>query len=172
MMKTYGIDSVPYLHEKIEEWRDSRTRGISYHHQPSNFLVSGGIDDIWINRNGELEIVDYKATSKTSEINIDADWQASYKRQMEVYQWLFRMNGFKVSKKGYFVYCNGRADKEAFDGKLEFDVKVIPYEGNDSWVDSTLLKIKGCLVGDQIPQMNSDCDFCCFVKAVNEMAKS
>ena len=44
-----------------------------------------------------LIVVDYKATSKNSEVNLDAEWQIGYKRQMEFYQYLLRNNGFKVS---------------------------------------------------------------------------
>ena len=83
-------------------------------------------------------IVDYKATSKAGDVSLDADWQIGYKRQMEIYQWLFRKNNHKVSSTGYFVYCNGDADKEAFDGKLEFDIKILPYVGDDSWIDKMI----------------------------------
>src|SRR4030067_355482 len=118
---------------KIEEGRDALRRGITHHHPATNFIVTGAIDDLWVNPKGELHIVDYKSTSKEQEVNIDAEWQISYKRQMEIYQWLFRKNGFKVSSIGYFVYCNGITDRKAFDGKLEFDVRLIPYEGDESW---------------------------------------
>ena len=93
-------------------------KGIQYHHKPTTFIISGGIDDVWINPQGELHIVDYKATSKKGEVSLDADWQISYKWQMEIYQWLFRRNNFKVSLIGYFIYCNGKTDREAFDKKL------------------------------------------------------
>src|SRR5687768_18339188 len=73
---------------------------------------------MWINHQGEYIVVDYKATSKDGEVTLDADWQIGYKRQMEIYQWLFRKSGFRVSNTGYFVYCNGNTDKEAFDGRL------------------------------------------------------
>jgi hypothetical protein len=43
---------------------------------------------------------------------LDAPWQISYKRQVEIYQWLFKKNGFDVEDIAYFVYCNGRADKK------------------------------------------------------------
>ncbi|NQV13509.1 MAG: hypothetical protein HQ530_04395, partial [Parcubacteria group bacterium] len=46
MMKTYKIDAVPYEHEKMDEWRDSLRRGIQYLHEPSNLLVTGGVDDV------------------------------------------------------------------------------------------------------------------------------
>ena len=61
---------------------------------------------------------------------------------MEVYQWLFRKNGFDVSDTGYFVYVNGKLDAEVFDSKLEFDVKLIPYKGDTSWIEPKLKEIK------------------------------
>ena len=76
-------------------------------------------------------VVDYKATSSETAPTLDAEYRMSYKRQMEIYQWLLRQNGFKVSDVGYFVYANGRKDKEAFDAKLEFDVVVLDYKGKD-----------------------------------------
>jgi len=171
MMKTYKIDAVPYEHEKMDEWRDSLRRGIQYLHEPSNLLVTGGVDDVWVNPAGELIIVDYKATSKKGEVSLDADWQIGYKRQMEIYQWLFRQNDFKVSDTGYFVYCNGDTDKEAFDGKLEFDVKVIPYKGDDSWVEQTIVDVHKCLTSDEIPEPGEDCDFCRYRAAADNVDK-
>ena len=166
LMRTYGIDAVPFKHERMEEWRDALRRGITYLHPSTNLLITGGVDDIWINSKDELIIVDYKATAKSGEVGIDADWQIAYKRQMEVYQWLFRRNGFKVSMIGCFVYCNGDTDKEAFDGKLEFDIKVIPYEGDDSWIEGTILDIHACLESDKLPLSGADCDFCKYRSAV------
>ena len=167
-MKQYGVDAVPYAHEKINEWRDALRRGITYFHKDTNFMITGGVDDVWINPKRELIIVDYKATSKTEEVSLDADWQISYKRQMEIYQWLFRKNGFDVSKIGYFVYCNGDSDKEAFDGKLEFDIKVIPYEGDDSWVEEKIFEAHKCLNSEKIPEASIDCDYCNYLEAVGK----
>lgn len=167
LMKQYGVDAVPYEHEQIEEWRDSLRRGIQYLHEPTNLFITGGVDDVWVRSDGELIIVDYKATSKSGEVSLDADWQIGYKRQMEIYQWLFRKNGFTVSDTGYFVYCNGDADKEAFDGRLEFDVKVIPYEGDDTWVDQAIVDAHACLVSDILPPANDECDYCTYIAAVN-----
>jgi hypothetical protein len=78
------------------------------------------------------------------------------------------MNGFQVSPIGYFVYVNGRTDREAFDGKLEFDVKIIPYEGNDSWVEGALQGVKQCLLSDKLPRASENCDFCTYRKAVQD----
>jgi len=160
MMKSYGIDAVPFQHEKIDEWRNN-FKGIQFLHKQSGFLVFGAIDDIWINSKKELHIVDYKATSKDDEVNLDAEWQDGYKRQMEIYRWLFKNNGFKVSDTGYFVYANGKKDREAFDAKLEFDVKIIPYESkNLDWIDKALINMKKCLSDDRIPKEGKRCDYC------------
>ena len=169
LMKTYGINAVPFQHEKMEEWRDALRRGITFLHKPTNILLTGGIDDVWVNPKGELLIVDYKATSKTDEVTLDADWQDSYKRQMEIYQWLFRRNGFKVTRTGYFVYCNGDADKEAFDGKLEFDIKIIPYDGDDSWVEPAILNAHKCLMSAKVPKSEADCDYCLYRRSVDDV---
>jgi hypothetical protein len=162
LMKEYGIDAVPYPHEELEAWRDSLRRGIKYLHKPTNIMFRGGVDDVWVNPKGELIIVDYKATSKNGEVNLDAEWQDGYKRQMEIYQWLFRNNGFKVSPTGYFVYCNGDADKEAFDAKLEFDIKLIPYTGKTDWIEGKITELHRCLTADELPEAGKDCDFCAY----------
>lgn len=168
LMANYGVDAIPLSHEKIDEWRDSLRRGITVHIDNTNVVVTGGVDDVWIDPNGEFIIVDYKATSKEAEVTLDAEWQIGYKRQMEIYQWLFRKNGFSVSNTGYFVYCNGKTDKEAFDAKLEFIIKLLPYEGNTDWVEPAILDAIKCLQTDELPQSGQDCDYCKYRNAVKE----
>jgi len=168
LMETYGIDAVPFEHEKMNEWRDA-FKGVRYYHEPSGFILTGGVDDIWQDPNGKLIVADYKATSKNGEVSLDADWQIGYKRQIEMYQWLLRKNGFDVSRTGYFVYANGKTDLEAFDAKLEFDIKVIPYEGDDSWVEQALLDARDVLGSAKLPQANPGCDFCCYRKATQDV---
>lgn len=166
LMKQYGIDAIPFQHSELEYWRNTLRGGVEHLHKPTNLFVTGAIDDLWVNEKGEIIVVEYKATAKNSEVNLDADWQKGYKRQMEIYQWLLRRNDFKVLPTGYFVYVNGRTDREAFDGRLEFDVKIIPYEGDDNWIEATLKKIKECLMADEAPQSDSECDFCRYREAV------
>lgn len=167
LIEKYGIDAQPVAHEDLDKWRHNFT-GVRYLHKPTNLVIFGAIDDLWINSKGEYIVVDYKSTSKDADITeLDKDWQIGYKRQMEVYQWLLRQNGYKVSDTGYFVYCNGRKDRAAFDGKLEFDVTLIPYEGDDSWVEKTIVKAHKCLNSDQIPAPGEDCDYCRYIAAVN-----
>jgi hypothetical protein len=53
-------------------------------------------------------------------------------------------------------------DKAAFDGKLEFDVKLIPYTGDDSWIEPVLVRIKETLDGDVVPESSPECDYCTY----------
>ena len=168
LMKQNKIDAIPFQHEKLDYWRDSLRGGIEYLHAKTNLLITGGIDDVWVTPKRELIIVDYKSTSKKDEVTIDEDWHDSYKRQMEVYQWLFRRNGFTVYPTGYFLYCNADAGKLEFGSRLEFDITLLPYEGNDSWVEKAVLDIHACLNSDALPEEGDDCDFCHYREAVRE----
>lgn len=168
LMEQYGVGAVPFKHKDLDIWRENFT-GVQTVYEPANFLVTGAVDDVWQNIRGELIVVDYKATSKDGEVNLDAEWQDGYKNQMEIYQWLLRMAGFTVSDTGYFVYANGKKDRKAFDAKLEFDVKLIPYKGSTGWVNGALDKMKECLMDSRIPMAAKDCDYCMYVEAVNEV---
>ena len=168
LMKEAGLDAIPFNHPQMNEWRNALSGGITYAYPGTNLLLTGGVDDVWQNKQKELIIVDYKATSKDGEMGIDADWQIGYRRQMEIYQWLFRKNGFKVNKLGYFVYCNGLTDREAFNNKLDFEISLIPYQGDDSWVDDAIKGLYACLQSDQMPEAGDDCQFCQYREAVGE----
>ena len=161
LFKEFGIDAVPFQHPKIDVWREN-FKGVEVQHAATGFTVSGAVDDLWVNPQGEVTVVDYKATSKDGEVSLDAEWQDSYKRQMEVYQWLVRRNGLTVSDTGYFVYVNGRTDVDTFDGKLEFDIKIIPYTGSDTWVEGALREIKDMLDSEALPQPGAKCDYCAY----------
>ena len=164
LQKEYGIDAIPAKHEELDIWREN-FKGVQFHHKKTNFILSGAIDDLWQNSKGEYIVVDYKSTAKEEAVKVlDKEWQKGYKRQMEIYQWLLRKKGYKVSNTGYFVYCTGKLDRKAFDKKLEFEVNLIEYKGNDKWVEDTVLEMKKCLNG-KIPDSNPDCDFCNYRKA-------
>ncbi len=177
LIEKYGVDAQPIPHKDLDKWRHNFT-GIQFLHKPTNLLIFGAIDDLWAKpplnlplrkgeKSPELFVVDYKATAKAEEITkLDKDWHEGYKRQMEVYQWLLRQNGYKVSDTGYFVYCNGKTDKKAFDAKLEFDITLIPYKGNDNWVEKTIFDIHKCLNSSKIPKANPECDYCNYRKAI------
>ena len=167
LMQKYGVDAVPFQHKDMDLWRHNFT-GVQYFNESLGIQMMGAIDDVWQDPKGNLIVVDYKATSKDGKMESldDTKWQRQYRRQLEVYQWLFRHNGFTVSDTGYFVYVNALKDKKAFDGKLEFDVTLIAHKGDDSWIDGELAKIKSCLDDSRIPSYTDGCDFCAYIQAM------
>ena len=162
-----GLDAKPFDHPQIEDWR-TRNKGIGFLDEDTNLYFYGLVDDVWINtKTDQLILVDYKATSKKGEVSLDAPWQISYKRQLEIYQWLFRKNGFDVQNIGYFVYCNGVKENVMFNNELKFNVKLLPYKGDDSWIDKTVKEIYKVLNSDDIPEPNPNCEYCRYVKKAN-----
>ena len=69
-----------------------------------------------------------------------------------------------IRDSGYFVYCNGISEKDEFNNILEFKTKLIPYKGNDSWVEPTLRDLKETLLRDKVPESDNKCSYCSYVK--------
>ena len=161
----YNIDAIPAEHKDLEKWRFN-FEGIQYHHEPTNFIVFGAIDDLWINSKDEYIVVDYKSTSTNERITeLNKDWHESYKRQIEIYQWLLVKNGYNVSEVSYFIYCNGIKDREEFGKKLDFDVTLISYKGDIGWVEDVIISAFECLQSVVVPEYNPACDYCSYIQS-------
>lgn len=172
LMKKYKIDAVPFKHKDLDDWRNN-FKGVRILHKPTNLLIFGAVDDVWVKKSGEIIVVDYKATAKAEEITaLDKDWQDGYKRQAEIYEWLLRQNGFKVSDTAYFVYANGILRKKDFGNKLEFDTRVISYKGNADWVEGVILEMKKCLDSNKIPKADPECDYCLYRNTISQKTLS
>lgn len=158
LMKQYGIDAVPYDHRELETWR-SNFKGVEYRH-PTGLLICGAPDDIWVAADDALMVVDYKATSTDKPITLESEHRQRYKRQMEIYQWLLRINGFPVSDTGYFLFVNARKDRPVFDGTLLFSTTLVAYQGDDGWVEDAVRGAHECLTADAPPPATPACAWC------------
>lgn len=165
LMDKFGIDALPYQHEKLEEWRTNFT-GVRFRHS-TGIILFGAVDDLWINKEGELHVVDYKSTSTSEEITLEGPYKEGYKRQIEIYQYLLQNLNFNVSKVGYFVYANAQKNLTKFDEKLVFEMKIIPYEGDNSWVEGTVQKIYQVLNTEEIPLPKETCKYCSYIHTYN-----
>ena len=159
---------VPFKHEEFETWTKSLQLGLRTFHEPSNLIIGGGLDDVWHNlETDEIHVVDYKSTAgrknddgtALNKISLTGVYKESYKRQMDMYQWILKQKGFNVSDTSYFVYVNG--DQHFEEGMLEegtdkgimkFDVQLIEYVADSSWVEETILKLKSCLEEKACPR--------------------
>lgn len=166
------IKAIPMKHELLDQWRQTFI-GVTALHEPTNLHIFGAVDDLWTDDAGRVYVVDYKATAKQSEVSLDADWQISYKRQMEIYQWLLRQNSLDVSDTSYFVYTNAKLDGDGFFDKVEFRTKIISYTGNAGWIEPALIRMKEVMEGE-MPEigtaaMGGECDFCAYARARTEL---
>jgi RecB family exonuclease len=165
VMEKYNIDALPFAHENLNKWRHNFT-GVQVDHKKSGFLVYGAVDDLWINPDGEISVVDYKATGANEHKIHD-----SYRRQMEIYQWLLRQNGLDVSNTGYFVFA--KADKaEGFgmgEAALSFNLFIEPLQGDDSWVEQTIMNAKKTYDKETAPEPGLDCDYCPYRAAARKL---
>ena len=165
LLEAYGLDALPAPHAHIDAWREN-FKGVQYLHEPTNLIITGAIDDLWIDKDGNYIVVDYKATAKKEPVKrLNQGWQIGYKRQMEIYQWLLRRNGLQVSDTGYFVYCTGNPNAPAFDARIDFDIHLIPYKGSDDWVEPVIENLHVCLNAEEIPDAGAECDYCAYFQA-------
>lgn len=176
LMTDNQIKAVPYQHEELNKWRENFV-GVVHLHEPTNLHLFGAVDDIWVDENGKLIVVDYKATAKSEPVKSlgpEGSWQDMYRRQMEIYQWLLKQNGFEVNDTGYFVYATGTWDREAFNNIVEFETHVIPHHGNSDWVEVTVKEMKKVMDSEEIPPVGSaamggPCEFCEYAKSRTQL---
>ncbi len=177
-MTKSGVEAIPFKHADLQKWRYNFT-GVSTLHEPTNLHIFGAVDDVWINRDDELIVVDYKATAKAEPVKAlgaKGTWHDMYRRQMEIYQWLLRQNGFKVSDTGYFVYATGSWAHDKFDNVVNFETHVFPHHGNSDWVDQIIKNMKTVMdsdampgVGKKVMDSTKPCEFCDYAKKRTEL---
>ena len=190
----------PFWHEDIGKWADAMHFGAEgrfhFDHPETNIRFGGGLDDVWENiETGELHIVDYKSTAQVTSTPkpldasfiappadpSEADYKAGYRRQMDMYQWIARQLGYRVSDTGYFLYVDGQHVHESgmldanepWQAWMRFNVAVIPYQGNDSWVEDALRRAR-FLVSEvkTCPEHGASCEYGAYLKDVSEVMSS
>jgi RecB family exonuclease len=164
-----NLSLIPFQHTAIDQWRDNFT-GIQTQHESTGMTISGAIDDVWQHPDGTLCVIDYKATAKPHQINDmrDEPMAAQYRRQMGVYQWLLRQNGFPVHDRGYFLYANCKQDREAFEGQLDFELTLVPCDGATDWIEETLHAIHRTLTSEEVPEADEACAYCQYRNAAGK----
>jgi hypothetical protein len=158
-----GLNLVPFMHPDLDTWR-SNFRGIEALTDDRRFIVSGAIDDVWVNPSGVLYVVDYKATGRKQAVTElgEGGFYDGYRRQMEIYQWILRKMGFEVSNTGYWVYVTATQKQEGFNELLHFESSLVAYEGDSSWVENTLDGIFANLNEPEVAGPGDNCDYCEF----------
>jgi hypothetical protein len=163
-----NLKLVPFQHEQMDHWRNALSGGISYLDVNTNIQLHGGLDDIWINPDTkELTVVDYKAQSNNTPVEtvayLESQYHQGYKIQMDVYVHILRKMKFKVSDTAYFLVCNAIKTPDSFDEKLQFDLTLVPYKADTSWVENKITEMKATLESSNVPEINKYCEKCLYL---------
>jgi hypothetical protein len=158
---TAGIDAVPFQHPELDRWRHNFT-GVRWKDDETGWTLFGAVDDLWQARSGELIVADYKATARAEMPGVK-NLYPSYRRQMDVYQYLVRRQGFEVSDRGWFVYTNGDGRAAGFGDKLGFTTALVPYDGNDAWVLDAFRRAVATIERGEVPPAGAECKYCAYV---------
>ena len=169
-----NIDAIPFKHSQIDNWRNIY-KGIRYFSDTYQYDFGGAIDDVWQENNGDLIIVDIKTTSRKTfnwnDIWNKYDYPKSYKRQLEMYQWLFKMNGFKVANEAYIIYFNGKKNEKFFKSTLEFDTHVVKLNCSTDWVEEKILETVDLLRSEIFPSPSDKCENCNYLRKRCNLSK-
>ena len=161
LFASVGLDAVPFRHTELDQWRQN-FKGLRWLDAETGWTLCGAIDDLWQARSGELIVADYKATART-EMPSAKNVYPSYRRQLDVYQFLVRRQGFTVSNRGWFVYTNGDGRAAEFGDKLCFSTALVPYDGNDGWVLEAFRRAVALVGQPAVPAAAADCEYCSYV---------
>ncbi len=162
LFASVGLDAVPLLHPKIDQWRTNLT-GVRWTDAETGWTLFGAIDDAWLNGHGEVHVADYKATSRVEAVTKESLYP-SYRRQAEVYQFLLRQQGLNVSDIAWFVYANGIKTGDRFEDCLRFQTVLLPYCGDAGWVLNTFREAVAIATSAIVPPPSPDCEWCRFVE--------
>jgi hypothetical protein len=170
LFATVGLDAVPFRHAEMDRWRHNFT-GVRWTDEESGWTLCGAVDDLWQARSGEIIVADYKATART-EMPTARNIYPSYRRQMDVYQFLVRRQGLEVSDRGWFVYVNGDGRAAEWGERLCFATALVPYDGNDEWVLDAFRHAVAVIAEPAPPPPGPECEFCAYVARAADPAAS
>ncbi len=171
----YGLDYlIPFEHPDMDKWRDSLRHGLISRFKKTNIILSGGIDDIWMDtRNEELVIVDYKSQASNYEPNqefyLSSAYHNSYRIQMDFYAFLLKSMKFIVSPFSYFLVCNADRHAGGFYGKMIFSETLIEYKHSTKWVPKEIKQMINVMNSIELPDSNPSCKNCAYAQQRNNI---
>ena len=162
LFATAGIDAVPFrhadarplaaqLHRRALERRRDRLDAVRRRGRP----VAGAL--------GRADGRRLQGDRRAPRCRRREKLYPSYRRQMDVYQFLVRRQGFEVSDRGWFVYTNGDGRAAGFGDKLGFTTALVPYDGNDAWVLDAFRRAVATIGQGEVPPAGAECKYCAYV---------
>jgi hypothetical protein len=174
LFKEYGLDQlVPLKHEEMDKWRDALRGGILHRFEDTNFILSGGVDDIWFDtKTEEFIVVDYKSQASLNEVEpityLANVYHEGYKLQMDFYNYLLNCKGYKTSTISYFLVVNADRTVDGFHGKMIFSETLIPYKNDTSWIPKKVREMIATMNSNTVPDSHESCENCANARVRSE----
>jgi|TARA_B100000959_G_C14977287_1_gene622023 hypothetical protein len=167
------LNFVPYNLDKLDEYRN---RGVFADSTKTGFNIYGKLDDLWLNKDtDEIVVLDYKATSNKNNpdyVNSSKEYHKSYRRQLDFYAYLLKLNNYKVFKTGYWLICNARDENQkTFEGKLNFKITMLSYDLKTDYIEDILVEIEKCLQLQKPPLSGKSCSNCIWQNQIQTFKK-
>ena len=173
IFKKYNLNFVPYNldPQKLKDYRNNR-KGIEAKSKKTEFILYGALDDLWLNKDtDEIVVLDYKATSNKNDpdyVNSSQEYHKSYKRQLDFYAYLLKLNNYNIFETGYWLICNAtNEDQKTFEGKLSFKTTLLSYELKTDYIEDILIEVEKCLKLEKPPASGKFCGNCAWHKQVS-----
>jgi len=174
LFERYGLDHVvPFKHNEMDTWRDALRGGIIQKFEDTNIILTGGVDDIWLNtKTQELIVVDYKSQASMNEVEpvsyLNNVYHEGYKLQMDFYNYLLNCRGFKTSSISYFLVVNADRTADGFYEQMKFSETLIPYKNDVSWIPKKLREMIKTMNSNTVPDSHESCENCAYAKVRTE----
>ena len=170
LFNKYNLDHVvPFKHDDMNAWRDALRGGVIQQFENSNIILTGGVDDIWLDTiTQELIVVDYKSQASLNTVEpvsyLNNVYHEGYKLQMDFYNYLLNCRSFKTSSISYFLVVNADKTVDGFHGNMKFSETLIPYKNDTSWIPSKIKEMVNVLNSTEIPDSHESCENCAYAK--------
>jgi len=154
-IREYGIANGYNLFSdkaKLEIWR-SNQKGIQYKDKTSGILLRGAVDNL-LEKGKKLVVLDYKKRGYP----LKEDTHEHYITQMDIYNFLLRMNGYDTTDYAYLLfYYPGEVTDT---GEVIFDTKLIKIKTNPKRGEKIFNKAIKILQLEEPPKSSEECEFC------------
>ena len=158
-----NINLIPVKNDNLDDWRNPFI-GIKYHHKETNFLLTGTIDDIWINNaTNKNYCLIIKSNSKKKQLSYEEIWPG-YWRQLSFYSFLLEKNMIEMSKTGIILFINALNEDEKFSFGLSIFEQILDY----SWIEPTVQKIFELLNEEKVPEKTNYCKYCNYYFSIKD----
>lgn len=154
-IREYGISNGYKLFSdkaKLEIWR-SNQQGIQYKDKTSGILLRGAVDNL-LEKGKKLVVLDYK----TRGYPLKEDTHEHYQIQMDIYNFLLRMNGYDTENYAYLLFYYPKEITET--GEVIFDTELIKIPTNVKNGERVFAEAIEILKSEKPPKASQECEFC------------